>query len=356
MTKPSAEQTLKTVQTFKQKIKKKRIRKMSKNEVMTNTNGTVANVVRYHGRDLVINNDVARDAVTKIVSAEQTAENATWVIAQQVTRVMQEKAYEQDFKSDTAFAETLGMSKSLVSQYKNAVSFFTVFDSETKEYKLSVPEGITVTQAYTLSSIPTEKKEDFYMQVVKKAYKTALINSATVSYSGEVERIKAQSVALKLYNGEKIAKEESKIAEALQTYLENTDSHFIIINDAIKANTVDAISRCALCLIAERMSVRQLKEFAKNFKTNGTIEPVVEEELETPEEKPETPEEKPETPEEKPETPEEKPETSEEKQNVQKVESTLDIGRLLNMCSKTELAEVVNELDTKTIIALKALL
>lgn len=109
-------------------------------------------LVTINKRELSINNDELRKSLTNIVSAEKVSKNSAWIVAGEYTKIFDNELYEEDFESAKEFAEIMGVSKGLVSQYRKAYDFISV-----NEYFTA--NDITVGKAYMLACI--ENLADF---------------------------------------------------------------------------------------------------------------------------------------------------------------------------------------------------
>lgn len=109
-------------------------------------------LVTINNCELSINNDELRKSLTNIVSAEKVSKNSAWIVASEYTKIFDNELYEEDFESAKEFAEIMGVSKGLVSQYRKAYDFISV-----NEYFTA--NDITVGKAYMLSGI--ENLADF---------------------------------------------------------------------------------------------------------------------------------------------------------------------------------------------------
>lgn len=109
-------------------------------------------LVTINNCELSINNDELRKSLTNIVSAEKVSKNSAWIVAGEYTKIFDNELYEEDFESAKEFAEIMGVSKGLVSQYRKAYDFISV-----NEYFTA--NDISVGKAYLLSCI--ENLADF---------------------------------------------------------------------------------------------------------------------------------------------------------------------------------------------------
>lgn len=109
-------------------------------------------LVTINNCELSITNDELRKSLTNIVSAEKVSKNSAWIVAGEYTKIFDNELYEEDFESAKEFAEIMGVSKGLVSQYRKAYDFISV-----NEY--FTVNDISVGKAYMLSCI--ENLADF---------------------------------------------------------------------------------------------------------------------------------------------------------------------------------------------------
>lgn len=109
-------------------------------------------LVTINNCELSIANDELRKSLTNIVSAEKVSKNSAWIVAGEYTKIFDNELYEEDFESAKEFAEIMGVSKGLVSQYRKAYDFISV-----NEYFTA--NDISVGKAYMLSCI--ENLADF---------------------------------------------------------------------------------------------------------------------------------------------------------------------------------------------------
>lgn len=109
-------------------------------------------LVTVNNYELSITNDELRKSLTNIVSAEKVSKNSAWIVAGEYTKIFDNELYEEDFESAKEFAEIMGVSKGLVSQYRKAYDFISV-----NEYFTA--NDITVGKAYMLACI--ENLADF---------------------------------------------------------------------------------------------------------------------------------------------------------------------------------------------------
>ena len=109
-------------------------------------------LVTINNCELSINNDELRKSLTNIVSAEKVSKKSAWIVASEYTKIFDNELYEEDFESAKEFAEIMGVSKGLVSQYRKAYDFISV-----NEYFTA--NDISVGKAYLLAGI--ENLADF---------------------------------------------------------------------------------------------------------------------------------------------------------------------------------------------------
>ena len=109
-------------------------------------------LVTVNNCELSITNDELRKSLTNIVSAEKVSKNSAWIVASEYSKIFDNELYEEDFESAKEFAEIMGVSKGLVSQYRKAYDFISV-----NEYFTA--NDISVGKAYLLAGI--ENLADF---------------------------------------------------------------------------------------------------------------------------------------------------------------------------------------------------
>lgn len=82
-------------------------------------------LVTVNNCDLSITNDELRKSLLNIVASEKMSKNSAWVVAMEYTKIFDNELYEEDFESAKEFAEIMGVSKGLVSQYRKASDFIS---------------------------------------------------------------------------------------------------------------------------------------------------------------------------------------------------------------------------------------
>lgn len=88
-----------------------------------------------------------------IVLADEMGKKSAWTVAESYHKIITEELFEEDFENAKEFSEYIGVSKSTISQYVNAVDFVKNYDTIFSTNKL------TVGKAYMLSTL----KEDVGM-------------------------------------------------------------------------------------------------------------------------------------------------------------------------------------------------
>lgn len=96
-------------------------------------------------------------SVVAIKVAEVTGKKSAWVIAGEYDKIIKGELFEEDFESKGEFAEVMGVSAGLISQYTKAVEFIRVMES-TKD-PLFTRDNTTVGKAYMLAGL--EDLQDF---------------------------------------------------------------------------------------------------------------------------------------------------------------------------------------------------
>ena len=111
----------------------------------------------------LVNKELTKE-VTKIANAIATIGKNKWKVADAIRNISEKELYKDDFETDTALAEKLGMSKSQFSKLKNAslyhaYSYDVVEDGTTHEV---VPlNDFTVTQVMEMLVIPLTDITEF---------------------------------------------------------------------------------------------------------------------------------------------------------------------------------------------------
>ena len=111
----------------------------------------------------LVNKELTKE-VTKIANAIATIGKNKWKVADAIRNISEKELYKDDFETDTALAEKLGMSKAQFSKLKNAslyhaYSYDVVEDGTTHEV---VPlNGFTVTQVMEMLVIPLTDIAEF---------------------------------------------------------------------------------------------------------------------------------------------------------------------------------------------------
>ena len=111
----------------------------------------------------LVNKELTKE-VTKIANAIATIGKNKWKVADAIRNISEKELYKDDFETDTALAEKLGMSKAQFSKLKNAslyhaYSYDVVEDGTTHEV---VPlNDFTVTQVMEMLVIPLTDIAEF---------------------------------------------------------------------------------------------------------------------------------------------------------------------------------------------------
>ena len=111
----------------------------------------------------LVNKELTNE-VTKIAKAIATIGKNKWKVADAIRNISEKELYKDDFETDTALAEKLGMSKAQFSKLKNAslyhaYSYDVVEDGTT--YKLAPLDEFTVTQVMEMLVIPLADIAEF---------------------------------------------------------------------------------------------------------------------------------------------------------------------------------------------------
>ena len=111
----------------------------------------------------LVNKELTKE-VTKIANAIATIGENKWKVADAIRNISEKELYKDDFETDTALAEKLGMSKAQFSKLKNAslyhsYSYDVVEDGTTHE--VAPLNDFTVTQVMEMLVIPVDDIAEF---------------------------------------------------------------------------------------------------------------------------------------------------------------------------------------------------
>lgn len=111
----------------------------------------------------LVNKELTKE-VTKIANAIATIGKNKWKVADAIRNISEKELYKDDFETDTALAEKLGMSKAQFSKLKNAslyhsYSYDVVEDGTT--HKVVPLNDFTVTQVMEMLVIPVDDIAEF---------------------------------------------------------------------------------------------------------------------------------------------------------------------------------------------------
>lgn len=165
-------------------------------------------LVTINNCELSIANDELRKSLTNIVSAEKVSKNSAWIVAGEYTKIFDNELYEEDFESAKEFAEIMGVSKGLVSQYRKAYDFIRVNDYFTAD-------DISVGKAYLLACI--ENLADFI----------AWCDSNSLSITAMSDKCLRNTIKEWRKELEAIDVEESETNEEVEVEAENTTDDVI---------------------------------------------------------------------------------------------------------------------------------
>lgn len=193
----------------------------TKNEVVTMVNG--------YG----LANSELKKAVVNIKTAEVQGKRSAWVIANEYNKIMSDDLFEDDFQSKSEFADFMGVSNGLLSQYNKAVEFIR---SQVDRFN---PDNTTVGKAYMLSCLDDLK--DF------------------IAYC-DSEKIVIEELS---DNGLKqVIKEYKNIVTVDETETDETETDET--EDAEEINTLEYIKELIADLTTEEL--KELKAYVKNLK------------------------------------------------------------------------------------------
>ena len=111
----------------------------------------------------LVNKELTKE-VTKIANAIATIGKNKWKVADAIRNISEKELYKDDFETDTALAEKLGMSKAQFSKLKNA-SFYHAYSYDVVEdgttHNVVPLNDFTVTQVMEMLVIPLTDIAEF---------------------------------------------------------------------------------------------------------------------------------------------------------------------------------------------------
>ena len=198
----------------------------TKNEVVTMVNG--------YG----LANSELKKAVVNIKTAEVQGKRSAWVIANEYNKIMSDELFEDDFQSKGEFADFMGVSNGLLSQYNKAVEFIR---SQVDRFN---PDNTTVGKAYMLSCLDDLKDFIVYCDSEK-------IVIEDLSDNGLKQVIKEYK------NIVTVDETETDETETDETETDETE-------DPEEVNTLEYIKELIADLTPEEL--KDLKAYVKNLK------------------------------------------------------------------------------------------
>ena len=198
----------------------------TKNEVVTMVNG--------YG----LANSELKKAVVNIKTAEVQGKRSAWVIANEYNKIMSDELFEDDFQSKGEFADFMGVSNGLLSQYNKAVEFIR---SQVDRFN---PDNTTVGKAYMLSCLDDLKDFIAYCDSEK-------IVIEELSDNGLKQVIKEYK------NIVTVDETETDETETDETETDETE-------DTEEVNTLEYIKELIADLTPEEL--KELKAYVKNLK------------------------------------------------------------------------------------------
>ena len=193
----------------------------TKNEVVTMVNG-------YGLANLEL-----KKAVVNIKTAEVQGKRSAWVIANEYNKIMSDELFEDDFQSKGEFADFMGVSNGLLSQYNKAVEFIRT------QIDRFNPDNTTVGKAYMLSCLDDLK--DFI----------AYCDSETIV----IEELSDNGL-------KQVIKEYKNIVTVDETETDETETDET--EEAEEVNTLEYIKELIADLTPEEL--KELKAYVKNLK------------------------------------------------------------------------------------------
>lgn len=111
----------------------------------------------------LVNKELTKE-VTKIANAIATIGRNKWKVADAIRNISEKELYKDDFETDTALAEKLGMSKAQFSKLKNASLYHSYLYDVVEDgttHKVAPLNDFTVTQVMEMLVIPVDDIAEF---------------------------------------------------------------------------------------------------------------------------------------------------------------------------------------------------
>ena len=127
-------------------------------------------------------NKELKKSIVNIKVAELTGKQSAWIVAVEYDKIIKGELFEEDFESKTEFANVMGVSGGLISQYTKAVEFIKTCEADNKS--MFNKDNTTVGKAYMLAGL--EDLQDFISYCESEG-----INIIELSDGGLKQTIKA---------------------------------------------------------------------------------------------------------------------------------------------------------------------
>lgn len=163
------------------------------------------------------NKELAK-SITTINEAVKLGNKSSWVVAEELARISREELYEEDFDTDKAFAEFVGITKGYLSQCKRAVDF--------KENHPDV--DTTVGKAYLFSTV--DLFEDFQNWVLETytaqpcEFSDKAVRDLIKEYNSKDDVEDVEEVEEEVENDESSETDNADIEEAMNVMIEVYDN------------------------------------------------------------------------------------------------------------------------------------
>ena len=171
-------------------------------------------------------------SVVAIKVAEVTGKKSAWVIAGEYDKIIKGELFEEDFESKGEFAEVMGVSAGLISQYTKAVEFIRVMES-TKD-PMFTRDNTTVGKAYMLAGL--EDLQDFLGYCESEG-----IDVLQLSDAGLKQTIKAYKNMVVVDDTEEVEDKDTEDDEVEDTDTEDVEDKIVYIKELLQELTAEEL-------------------------------------------------------------------------------------------------------------------
>ena len=171
-------------------------------------------------------------SVVAIKVAEVTGKKSAWVIAGEYDKIIKGELFEEDFESKGEFAEVMGVSAGLISQYTKAVEFIRVMES-TKD-PMFTRDNTTVGKAYMLAGL--EDLQDFLGYCESEG-----IDVLQLSDAGLKQTIKAYKNMVVVDDTEEVEDKDTEDDEVEDTDTEEVEDKIVYIKELLQELTAEEL-------------------------------------------------------------------------------------------------------------------